>query len=771
MSKAIKLCVLGGSALATPMLFESMGRQHAQGSYQICLHGRDSGRLATVKNVSEYIAHQYPDLDLTITATLDSTEAIEGAAFILNQIREGGLKARLFDETFPRKYGIPGEETVGPGGFSNTLRGIPVVLDFCKTIEKCAPDAIMLNLMNPSSLIQYAVSRYTSVKIVGTCDTPVSTCRMAANALGLPLETAQVSWFGMHHFGWLFDLAVDGQSRLDAVFGQLERMPNLGVDPEIVAAMRAIPAPYLKYYFHPDRMLAMTEGRKPRAAQLIEVFAQLENSMDHWSDGQPLDFLQQRGAGWYDKIVVPTLLALAEQRESDLILSLSNQESVSWLPKSAVIETPVAISGGKIGQPRIPAHIPEDIKGMIMRNCAYEMLAVEAIVEKDRSKALRALQSNLLVKDFNQVRGIMGEVWPEETRPGFKVITTEKPASEESSRQGKLRFAVPTLQYGENTIESMPLREKRYAVITMEIPWVNIRQRFPRDPEVVVYVDELDWYALEAIERSLPEIDLVVGVGGGMATDGAKFVGWKRRIPVDVVPTITSVDASVTKSIAARSGGHVTYIGYIVPRDVYIDYQVIRGAPKRLNRSGVGDILCSHVALFDWKLSHDHTGEEYDPTAVDQMKAWLEKIETQAADIEAMNDDGVRLIMNAFEDISIICRKFGSSRPQEASDHTFAYNAEFQTGKKFLHGELVALGAFVLATLQNNDPEYLRETYRKTGILWQPKDIGLTRKEFFTVLETLNWYQKNFGRRYSILDELKITSSFIEDVAKQLIFD
>ncbi|NPV39929.1 MAG: iron-containing alcohol dehydrogenase [Anaerolineae bacterium] len=770
MNRTIKLCVLGGSALATPMLFESMGRQNARGSYQVCLHGRDSQRLAMVKKISEKITCQFPDLDLSITATLDMREAIEGAAFILNQIRVGGLKARLFDETFPRKYGIPGEETVGPGGFSNALRGIPVVLDHCKTIEKYAPQAVMLNLMNPSSLIQYAVTRYTSVNVVGTCDTPVSTCRMVSNALGLPKDKSRVSWFGMHHFGWLFDLAVDGQSRLDAVFGQLERMANLGVDPEIVTALRAIPAPYLKYYFHPDRMLAMTEGRKPRAEQLIEVFAQLENAMDHWSEGQPLDFMQQRGAGWYDKIVVPTLLALAEKRESDLILSVGNEDSVAWLPKSAVIEAPVAISEGKIGRPRIPASIPEDIQGMIMRNCAYEMLAVEAIVEHDRSKALRALQSNLLVKDFNQVRGIMGEIWPEEARPAFKLIAAEKPAAEASSGAGKPGFAVPTLHYGEKAIERMPLREKKYAVITMEIPWVNIRQRFPRDPEVVVYVDELDWYALEAIERSLPEIDLVVGVGGGMATDGAKFVGWKRRIPVDVVPTITSVDASVTKSIAARSGGHVTYIGYVVPRDVYVDYPVIRGAPKRLNRSGVGDILCSHVALFDWKLSHDHTGEEYDPSAVDQMKTWLEKIETQAADIEAMNDNGIRLIMNAFEDISIICRKFGSSRPQEASDHTFAYNAEFQTGKKFLHGELVALGAYVLATLQNNDPEYLRDIYSRTGILWQPRDIGLTRAEFANVLGTLNWYQKNFGRRYSILDEVHIDSAFIEMVQAKLDF-
>ena len=126
--------------------------------------------------------------------------------------------------------------------------------------------------------------------------------------------------------------------------------------------------------------------------------------------------------------------------------------------------------------------------------------------------------------------------------------------------------------------------------------------------------------------------------------------------------------------------------------------------------------------------------------------------------------------MEAFEDISLICRRFGSSRPQEASDHTFAYNAEFQTGRSFLHGELVGLGTYVMASLQENDPRFLLDAYARTGLLWQPRDLGLTRDEFVRILRTLNQYQKNFGRRYSILDERKVSEAFIESVAAGLEF-
>ena len=99
------------------------------------------------------------------------------------------------------------------------------------------------------------------------------------------------------------------------------------------------------------------------------------------------------------------------------------------------------------------------------------------------------------------------------------------------------------------------------------------------------------------------------------------------------------------------------------------------------------------------------------------MHTWLGEIEDKRKEIYNVSETGIRLTMEAFADISIICRKFGSSRPQEGSDHAFAYNAEFQSGKKFIHGEVVALGAYVMAHLQENKPEYLADLYEKTGYI------------------------------------------------------
>ena len=759
----IKVVILGGSALATPMVFDAMGRLGASQAYDFVLVGRDTERLNLVMQVSDEIIHNITDLDVTTSISTDIEGSLEGMDFCINQIRVGGLEGRAFDETFPRQFGIPGEETVGPGGFTNSMRGIPLTLEICRAIEKVAPNSVLLNLTNPSSIVHYAIRRYTSLNVVGTCDSPVSLMDMIAGLLNIPVNEIDFELGGMHHFGWIVGVNHQGVDRLPELLERADEMPKLGTDPEVIRAIGAIPTYYFKYYFHPDRMLAATEGRPIRAQQLMELSDKILDEYRSWQPGTRPEMLKRRGAVWYDKIVVPALLAFTEKQDKELVLSTDNNGTFPWLPDEAIIEAQIPIKGGELGKPR-RINPPQDVKAMISQNCAYEMLAAQAIAEQDRDKALRALMANLLVNNFNQARGILNYVWPGEDKASFKSITLK-----EQPNNGDT-FKVPTLFYGDDLVENLRLPEQVYAIITMEEPWELARDRLQHQPAAVFFIRELDWYKLEALERELPDVDAIVALGGGTATDAAKYLAWQRHLPVDAIPSITSVDAAVTKSIAARSGGHVTYIGYIVPRNVYVDYQLIQGAPARLNISGVGDIICSHTALWDWKLAHDHKGEAYDPQAVQSMQDWLDRILLEADEIRNVTKEGIKLIMQAFEDISLICRRFGSSRPQEASDHTFAYNAEFQTGKQFLHGELVALGSYVMTSFQGNDTTFLTDVYRNTGLLWQPKDIGLTRDEFIKTISTLNWYQKSFGRRYSILDERQIDQEFLDKIIDQLQF-
>src|SRR5512140_3771728 len=102
MSTRTKIAILGGSALATPLIFQEFARQGATGAYDFVLFGRNPERLGLVERVSKAAAAQTPNLDVRISSTSNAEAALEGVDFCVNQIRSGGLDGRAFDETFPR---------------------------------------------------------------------------------------------------------------------------------------------------------------------------------------------------------------------------------------------------------------------------------------------------------------------------------------------------------------------------------------------------------------------------------------------------------------------------------------------------------------------------------------------------------------------------------------------------------------------------------------------------------------------------------------------
>ncbi|MBC7265209.1 MAG: hypothetical protein H5T64_12770 [Chloroflexi bacterium] len=411
MVERFKLTVWGGSGVATPELIDALRHEMGDLAIDVVLWGRNPEKLELVGGVCRRMA-EASGRDLGVTWTTNPDEAVEGAHYVLNQIRVGGMSGRAFDETFPRDFGIPGEETVGPGGFSNALRTIPVVLKHCRHLEQVAPQAILLNLTNPSSLVQYAITRYSKVHVLGLCDAPVTLMRGIAELLGVPYEECSFDYFGMHHFGWVTGVWWNGQDLMPRALERIEDLPKLEVEPELVRAMGAVPHPYLKYYLHPDRMLAKTMGRPCRAEELIAWQERALEFYRRWDSGEKPAILAQRGAVWYQEIIVPALLSMMRDDGRTYVVNVTNNGLVSWLPPEAIIEVPCTV--GRAGaHPLAPADVPPDIRAMIQVNCAYEIMAVEAIVEGSYEKALRALMLNPMVRDYRQAKGILEFIWPE----------------------------------------------------------------------------------------------------------------------------------------------------------------------------------------------------------------------------------------------------------------------------------------------------------------------------------------------------------------------
>jgi 6-phospho-beta-glucosidase len=407
----IKLAVLGGSGVATPGLIRALLNTEARPPMQITLIGRTAEKLELVGELSRRLAAE-AETPLKIGYTTDTERGLEKADYVLNQIRVGGYPARAYDETFPREFGIPGEETFGPGGMNNARRTIPVVLDYCSIIERVAPETLLLNLTNPSSFIQYAVTKYSEVNVIGVCDSPAWLGKAIAAFADVPAEELWVGYVGMHHFGWVTEATWRGQDVLAKVLQKVEDLPGLPVDADLVRAMGAIPTSYYKYYYHPDRMLALQEGKPARAERLMELQGEIMDDLRDrdWQTLPPS--IESRGAAWYEGIVVPVLMAHITDSRGVFTLNVVNGGAIPWMPPEAIVELPTVVT--KHGfHPLSPPVAPADIQAMVRVNAAFEMLWTEAVVEDSYPKALRAMMLNHLVRNLGQARGNLHEIWPE----------------------------------------------------------------------------------------------------------------------------------------------------------------------------------------------------------------------------------------------------------------------------------------------------------------------------------------------------------------------
>ena len=59
-----------------------------------------------------------------------------------------GLQARSVDESYPREFGIPGEETMGPGGLACAVRTIGALRPFWAQVAHRARAVLVINLTN-----------------------------------------------------------------------------------------------------------------------------------------------------------------------------------------------------------------------------------------------------------------------------------------------------------------------------------------------------------------------------------------------------------------------------------------------------------------------------------------------------------------------------------------------------------------------------------------------------------------------------------------------
>jgi maltose-6'-phosphate glucosidase len=372
---------------------------------------------------------------IILKRTEDPKEAFTGTDYIFSQIRVGKIEMRELDEKVPLKYGLVGQETCGPGGFSYGMRSMKGFLNLVNYIQKFAPNAWILNYTNPETLIAEAVRRkYPNIKIVNACDMTIGIENVVADSFGYNREDWTPVYYGLNHFGW-YESIYDNRLDRDVMPEILSRFEKEGVNganldsswQQTYKNMQVmiknfpnyLPNNYLEYYLYPNLAVEQTNSEYTRANQIMdgrlkqikELVKDIENNKE-----PNLDY-ESSGHGQY---IIDIASSILHNKNDRFMLIVPNKGAIPNLRKDAVVEVPCYVNSTGVEPISLRFEIPNFHKGLMEAQVASEKLLVDSFFEQSYQKALEAFTLNQTIPNAEVAKKVLddfievnGEYWPE----------------------------------------------------------------------------------------------------------------------------------------------------------------------------------------------------------------------------------------------------------------------------------------------------------------------------------------------------------------------
>ncbi len=397
----LKIAVVGGGSTYTPELVQGFAtRQDRLPVDELALHDVDAERLEVVGGLARRMLDRAGWSGRLILVERREP-ALDGADFVVVQLRVGGQAMRLADETVPLEFGCIGQETTGPGGFAKALRTVPVVLELAEEAERrAAPGAWLVDFTNPVGIVTQALLDHGH-RAIGLCNSAIGFQRRFAGLLGVPADRVELEHVGLNHLTWVRAVRVDGVERLPELLDRHgeEVAAGLGLPLALLRTLGTVPSYYLRYYYATGEVLTEQRRNPSRAEQVMAIERELlELYRDPALDTKPA-LLERRGGAFYSEAAAALIASLHAGTGDLQVVDVRNDGALPDLPDDAVVEVPARID--RDGAHPLPlAPLAPELLGLVQQAKAYERLAVAAALGGDRALALKALLANPLVREY-----------------------------------------------------------------------------------------------------------------------------------------------------------------------------------------------------------------------------------------------------------------------------------------------------------------------------------------------------------------------------------
>lgn len=352
------------------------------------------------------------DCEVVFTDDLDTS--LQGADFVITQIRVGKLPCRHLDESIPKKYDLIGQETTGIGGFFKAQRTIPVIKHICDRIEAICPDAWLINFTNPSGIITEFVLNNTNVKNIGLCNVPID---MIDDVKEITGDDSKITYVGLNHLSWITSIKKDGKELLPGLIESgfspkvMANIKDDGFSMDCLKTIQAIPSSYLQYYYCREAKLQhQRESDKTRAQVCMEIEEQLLEIYQNKEVVTKPALLDKRGGHKYSLAAVSLVDSIANDKRDVHVVNIKNNGTLPFMADDDIVEIAAVI--GSDGATPVPVTEPinDHIIGLMRVVKTYEKYAVEAAITGSDEAALNGLLVHPLVGDWEKAQKCFEEM-------------------------------------------------------------------------------------------------------------------------------------------------------------------------------------------------------------------------------------------------------------------------------------------------------------------------------------------------------------------------
>lgn len=399
-----KISLIGaGSIVFTRNLCNDILLTPALQDSTISLMDIDPARLQQAKALVQALINKR-GLKAKVEAHLDRREAVTGADYVITTFQQGGLEAYELDIEIPRKYGVEQcvGDTLGPGGVFRALRTIPVLLDLCDDLDEVAPDALILNYVNPMAANCWAVYEGTGRPLVGLCHSVQGTSEMLAEWAGVPYEEVNYLCAGINHQAWFLAFCRGSEDLYPRLWKAIECPEIYAKEPVRIDMMKHFgyfvtessghASEYLPYFRKNARMVE--EELVPRFADPVNSWFKLGSTGGYLAHCKEQVVKSQKE---YEELLAGTkelsstrsneygsyiIEACETNRPTRINGNVPNDRLITNLPDGCCVEVPCLVDRNGV-QPTKVGDLPPQLAALNRTNINVQDLIVEAALNED----------------------------------------------------------------------------------------------------------------------------------------------------------------------------------------------------------------------------------------------------------------------------------------------------------------------------------------------------------------------------------------------------